>query len=106
MQYGEDQTVSVIRNGLQRLSPEEIQYLDQVVNEDVRALFVKAFGPAMRDILKPLVENDGAGEGPVPSESELRKKMRDPRYWRDQDSEFIDSVARGFERLYPENGPR
>ncbi len=104
----ENQTVSLIRGGLQRLSPSEVAYLDEVVTEDVRALFVKAFGPEMHDILRPLVENDDhpGAEGPVPSEGDLRKRMRDPRYWRDRDPEFMDSVSRGFERLYPERGGR
>ena len=104
MQDYDNQTVSLIRDGLQRLSPGEIAYLDRVVTEDVRALFVKAFGPEMHDILQPLVENDDPD--PVPNEEDLRKRMRDPRYWRDQDSEFIDGVARGFERLYPDRGER
>jgi len=35
-------------------------------------------------------------------ESQLHTMMKDPRYWRDRDPDFIDRVANGFQELYPE----
>jgi hypothetical protein len=45
----------------------------------------------------------GAREGTA-DEAELRKLMRDPRYWRDRDPALMAKVAAGFERLYPGEG--
>ncbi len=35
------------------------------------------------------------------SESDIRKLMRDPKYWRDQDPATVEKVRAGFRRLYP-----
>ena len=35
------------------------------------------------------------------SETDLKRMMHDPRYWRDQDPAFIDQVRQGFKTLYP-----
>ena len=40
----------------------------------------------------------GAGLG----EDQLYEMMRDPRYWRDRDPEFVARVTEGFRRLYGE----
>ena len=45
----------------------------------------------------------GTREGGA-DEAELRKLMRDPRYWRDRDPALLAKVAAGFERLYPGEG--
>lgn len=37
----------------------------------------------------------------VGGESDVRKLMRDPRYWRDQDPVVVAQVRDGFRRLYP-----
>lgn len=34
------------------------------------------------------------------SEDELKKMMRDPRYWRDNDVEYIRKIENGFKKLY------
>jgi len=34
-----------------------------------------------------------------PDEAELRKMMRDPRYWRARDPAFVNRVTEGFRRL-------
>lgn len=44
-------------------------------------------------------------ERPI-SENDLRLMMRDPRYWRDQDPEFVARVRAGFRKLYDERGDR
>jgi len=42
-----------------------------------------------------------AGSGAlVASEEQLVEMMRDPRYWRDRDPEFVARVTEGFRRLY------
>jgi hypothetical protein len=42
-----------------------------------------------------------AGETAEPLTAEaLQEMMRDPRYWRDRDPEFVARVTRGFEQLY------
>ena len=38
------------------------------------------------------------------SESQLRRMMEDPRYWRDHDPAFTAQVQKGFEDLYPDEG--
>ncbi|MEQ8602531.1 MAG: hypothetical protein RIB45_04370 [Marivibrio sp.] len=35
------------------------------------------------------------------SEEQLRRKMRDPRYWRERDPTILRDVSDGFKRLYP-----
>lgn len=35
------------------------------------------------------------------SEEQLRRKMRDPRYWRERDPTILREVSEGFKRLYP-----
>jgi hypothetical protein len=35
-----------------------------------------------------------------PRENELKQMMRDPRYWRDLDPEFVERVREGFRELY------
>lgn len=37
----------------------------------------------------------------APGEAELRRMMRDRRYWRDKDPEYVARVREGFKRLYP-----
>ncbi|MBN2779944.1 MAG: hypothetical protein JXQ74_02640 [Alphaproteobacteria bacterium] len=36
------------------------------------------------------------------SDQSLRKMMQDPKYWREQDPEFVKKVKIGFEKLYGE----
>lgn len=35
------------------------------------------------------------------SEEDIKKLMRDPKYWRDQDASTVNRVREGFRRLYP-----
>lgn len=111
-------TVSVIAEGLSQLSPEELAELDRIVTPRAAALFAKAFGPEFHELLDPLTRDDGPDGQPqaVAAEDEslsggqpaaqtderkLREMMRDPRYWRDKDPDYMDQVAGGFRRLYP-----
>lgn len=34
------------------------------------------------------------------TEADLAKMMKDPRYWRDRDPQWIEKVTRGFQELY------
>ena len=34
------------------------------------------------------------------SDSDLRRMMRDPKYWRDQDPEYVRKIENGFKKLY------
>lgn len=40
------------------------------------------------------------GDG-LSSEADVRKLMRDPKYWRDRDPATVERVREGFRRLYP-----
>jgi hypothetical protein len=43
----------------------------------------------------------GSGAQPPAGEAELTRMMRDPRYWKSRDPDFIAQVSEGFRRLYP-----
>jgi len=45
------------------------------------------------------VETDGNAPEKL-SESDLRNMMRDPKYWRDHDAEYIRKIENGFKKLY------
>ena len=34
------------------------------------------------------------------SDDMLRNMMRDPKYWRDQDPEYVRKIENGFKKLY------
>ncbi len=34
------------------------------------------------------------------SDNDLRRMMRDPKYWRDHDSEYVRKIENGFKKLY------
>ena len=51
---------------------------------------------------RPAVDVQGAADvgADALSEPQLHEMMRDPRYWRQRDPEFIARVTSGFKRLY------
>jgi hypothetical protein len=60
------------------------------------------FCTANRRIWIAMVEAAEKGERKKeddPTEAELRKMMRDPRYWRKRDPEWVKRVTEGFRRL-------
>ncbi|NVK19313.1 MAG: hypothetical protein HWE30_11505 [Methylocystaceae bacterium] len=40
--------------------------------------------------------------GGVRNENDVRRLMRDPKYWRDRDPATVERVRQGFRRLYPD----
>ena len=50
---------------------------------------------------EPPVLRGADSDGPALNESELRRMMQDPRYWREEDPAYVARVRRGFEALYP-----
>ena len=34
------------------------------------------------------------------TDADLRRMMRDPKYWRDNDKEYIRKIENGFKKLY------
>lgn len=36
------------------------------------------------------------------SDNDLRRMMRDPKYWRDHDAEYVRKIENGFKKLYSE----
>lgn len=49
----------------------------------------------------PALTRGGAGTDAALSEDQLVGMMRDPRYWKKRDPEFLAKVTDGFKRLYP-----
>lgn len=45
--------------------------------------------------------SNNSENGELLSEDVLKNMMRDPRYWRDKDSSYVEKICKGFERLYP-----
>ncbi len=50
---------------------------------------------------EPKVLNKISSDTEVLDEDGLKKIMRDPKYWKDQDPDIVKKVADGFKRLYP-----
>jgi len=55
----------------------------------------------MMQAKEPPLSRDGADDG-APDEAALRKMMRDPRYWRSREPDFVKRVTEGFRRLVGE----
>lgn len=49
--------------------------------------------------MEPNVEIQNSSEKNL-SENDLRRMMRDPKYWRDNDAEYIRKIENGFKKLY------
>lgn len=53
---------------------------------------------------EPALARGADAGGASPSESDLRRLMSDPSYWRDQDPQAVARVREGFRQLYPGEG--
>ncbi|MCL2538502.1 MAG: hypothetical protein FWE52_03470 [Alphaproteobacteria bacterium] len=54
---------------------------------------------AMMQSMEPSVQI-GGGTSDAITEKNLRDMMRDPKYWRDNDEEYIRKIENGFKKLY------
>jgi cell division protein FtsB len=53
----------------------------------------------LRDRIAELEAENAALRNNKTEEETLRKMMRDPRYWRQRDPEFVNKVRDGFRKL-------
>ena len=53
----------------------------------------------MMQSMEPSVETE-KNEVKNLTDSDLRRMMRDPKYWRDGDAEYIRKIENGFKKLY------
>lgn len=53
---------------------------------------------------EPGLLHQGCVGNDMPTEAELKKIMREPAYWRDQDPALVEKVRLGFRNLYREEG--
>lgn len=53
----------------------------------------------MMQSMEPNIETQSSTEKNL-SENDLRRMMRDPKYWRDNDVEYIRKIENGFKKLY------
>ncbi len=53
----------------------------------------------MMQSIEPSVQTDKNSRENL-SDSDLRQMMRDPKYWRDNDVEYIRKIENGFKKLY------
>ena len=53
----------------------------------------------MMQSMEPRIETDGAQVENL-SDEKLRDMMRNPKYWRDHDEEYVRKIENGFKKLY------
>ena len=53
----------------------------------------------MMQSMEPNIKTD-KNENENLSDSDLRRMMQDPKYWRDNDTEYIRKIENGFKKLY------
>ena len=54
---------------------------------------------AMMQSMEPHVQTDDVASKNL-TDDELRRMMRDPKYWRDHDPEYVRKIENGFKKLY------
>ena len=54
---------------------------------------------AMMQSIEPNVQTDDATPNEL-TENDVRRMMRDPKYWRDMDAEYVRKIESGFKKLY------
>lgn len=55
----------------------------------------------MMQSMEPHIKTD-TGEHENLTDADLRRMMRDPKYWRDADPEYVRKIENGFKKLYAE----
>lgn len=53
----------------------------------------------MMQSMEPTVQTDDEQSKNL-TDNDLRRMMRDPKYWRDQDPEYVRKIENGFKKLY------
>lgn len=53
----------------------------------------------MMQSMEPHVQTSDANDANL-SDNDLRRMMRNPKYWRDHDSEYVRKIENGFKKLY------
>ncbi len=53
----------------------------------------------MMQSMEPRVQTDKNSSENL-SDADLRRMMRDPKYWRDNDAEYVRKIENGFKKLY------
>ncbi len=53
----------------------------------------------MMQSMEPSVQTDESSSKKL-TDSDLRRMMRDPKYWREQDPEYVRKIENGFKKLY------
>lgn len=53
----------------------------------------------MMQSMEPNVETEKSAPANL-SDDDLRRMMRDPKYWRDHDAEYVRKIENGFKKLY------
>ncbi len=54
---------------------------------------------AMMQSMEPAIQTDEMGSKNL-TDNDLRRMMRDPKYWRDQDPEYVRKIENEFKKLY------
>jgi hypothetical protein len=88
-------------NTARQLKSWAASHLDPTIHETLAASYegVLALHQMMR-ASEPELLAGAAEPAPELNEAALVELMRDPRYWRQRDPEFIARVTAGFKRLY------
>ena len=89
------------RNTARQLKSWASSQLDPAIHETLAASYegVLALHQMIR-ASEPELLGGGAAPAAEPTQEALVEMMRDPRYWRQRDPEFIARVTAGFKRLY------
>lgn len=96
--------------GSQERFNEISRQLSSWAKENIRPEIYDALGSTYEGVIalykmmssnEPILGREGSKSEEL-SEESLRKMMEDPRYWRDKDTNYVNKITKGFERLYPE----
>jgi hypothetical protein len=93
-----EQRSKAVYNRLLSASPDHAKTLIDQVRDPNAFLALEAVVKAGNP--KALALQPGHGAEPV-TQAKLDEMMRDPRYWREKDRDYIASVTKGFNQLYP-----
>lgn len=92
--------VDKLKEALQAISAFGQKYLPQDAFESLctTAQGIQSIYKMMQS-MEPQVNTDKNASENL-SDSDLRRMMRDPKYWRDHDAEYVRKIENGFKKLY------